>query len=232
MPDKSAAVRHREVLADEAGQRIDNFLVRELKGVPKGHVYRLLRTGQVRVNRGRVKPHYRLQAGDSVRLPPVRTTPPTSAKPSRELTDRLEAAVIFEDRRLLAVNKPAGLAVHGGSGLSLGVIEALRQARPDAPYLELVHRLDRETSGCLLIAKRRSELRALHALLREGGMEKHYLALVAGRWEQGEREVSMHLRKNEVRSGERMVTVDESGKASTSRFRPVAFYADATLLEV
>ncbi|MGD8574436.1 MAG: S4 domain-containing protein, partial [Gammaproteobacteria bacterium] len=136
MPDKSAAVRHREVLADEAGQRIDNFLVRELKGVPKGHVYRLLRTGQVRVNRGRVKPHYRLQAGDSVRLPPVRTTPPTSAKPSRELTDRLEAAVIFEDRRLLAVNKPAGLAVHGGSGLSLGVIEALRQARPDAPYLE------------------------------------------------------------------------------------------------
>jgi len=221
-----------QISDDAAGQRLDNFLLARLKGVPKSHVYRLLRKGEVRVNKGRAKPDYRLEAGDVVRLPPVRrpeagTTPPRG----RSAGVRLETQILHEDDRLIVLDKPSGIAVHGGSGLSHGVIEAMRAARPDAPYLELVHRLDRETSGCLLIAKRRSMLRTLHDLLREGRVEKRYLALVKGRWELGQVRLEDRLRKS-IRGGERVVTVDEGGKTAASIFRPVEIGSAASLLEV
>jgi 23S rRNA pseudouridine955/2504/2580 synthase len=226
------AVEYVRVSEDEAGQRLDNFLLARLKGVPKSHVYRLLRKGEVRVNKGRAKPDYRVEPGDEVRLPPVRRPEPGETPPrGRNAGLRLESCIIHEDERLIVLDKPTGIAVHGGSGLSHGVIEALRSARPDAPYLELVHRLDRETSGCLLIAKRRSTLRALHELLREGRVEKRYLALVKGRWELGEVRLEDRLRKT-VRGGERVVTVDETGKTAASIFRPVEIGSAASLLEV
>jgi 23S rRNA pseudouridine955/2504/2580 synthase len=184
------------------------------------------------VNKGRARPEYRLAAGDRVRIPPVRLDPAAPTPPAgRAAGQRLESSVLHEDERLLVLDKPSGIAVHGGSGLSHGVIEALRAARPEAPYLELVHRLDRETSGCLLVAKRRSLLRVLHALLREGRMEKRYLALVRGRWELGEVELSDRLLKT-TRGGERMVTVHEEGKAAASVVRPVEIGAAASLVEV
>jgi 23S rRNA pseudouridine955/2504/2580 synthase len=221
-----------QISEDAAGQRLDNFLLARLKGVPKSHIYRLLRKGEVRVNKGRAKPEYRLEAGDVVRLPPVRRPEPGSTPArGRSAGVRLESRIIHEDDRLIVLDKPSGIAVHGGSGLSHGVIEALRAARPEAPYLELVHRLDRETSGCLLIAKRRSMLRALHELLREGRVEKRYLALVKGRWELGQVRLEDRLRKS-IRGGERMVTVDESGKTAASIFRPVEIGSAASLLEV
>jgi 23S rRNA pseudouridine955/2504/2580 synthase len=226
------AVEYVRVSEDEAGQRLDNFLLARLKGVPKSHVYRLLRKGEVRVNKGRAKPDYRVEPGDEVRLPPVRRPEPGETPPrGRNAGLRLESCIIHEDERLIVLDKPTGIAVHGGSGLSHGVIEALRSARPDAPYLELVHRLDRETSGCLLIAKRRSTLRALHELLREGRVEKRYLALVKGRWELGEVRLEDRLRKT-VRGGERVVTIDETGKTAASIFRPVEIGSAASLLEV
>lgn len=232
MKSQPEKARYVSAEAEDADQRIDNFLLRHLKGVPKSHVYRLLRTGQVRVNKGRIKPGYRLMAGDSVRLPPVRVgETPVRAGPSRRLLDELDAAILYEGSHLLALNKPAGLAVHGGSGLDFGVIEALRALRPEAPMLELIHRLDRETSGCLLIAKRRSMLRAVHAMLREGRVEKRYLTLVAGRWRRT-KEIRLGLEKNRLRGGERMVSVSEGGKESVSRFKPLAWYPGATLVEV
>jgi 23S rRNA pseudouridine955/2504/2580 synthase len=221
-----------QISEDAAGQRLDNFLLARLKGVPKSHVYRLLRKGEVRVNKGRAKPDYRLEPGDVVRLPPVRRPEPgTTPARGRAAGVELEARILHEDERLIVLDKPSGIAVHGGSGLSHGVIEALRAARPDAPYLELVHRLDRETSGCLLIAKRRSLLRTLHELLRTGRVEKRYLALVKGRWELGQVRLEDRLRKS-VRGGERIVTVDEGGKAAASLFRPVEIGSAASLLEV
>jgi 23S rRNA pseudouridine955/2504/2580 synthase len=221
-----------QISEDAAGQRLDNFLLARLKGVPKSHIYRLLRKGEVRVNKGRAKPEYRLEAGDVVRLPPVRRPEPGSTPArGRSAGVRLETRIIHEDDRLIVLDKPSGIAVHGGSGLSHGVIEAMRAARPEAPYLELVHRLDRETSGCLLIAKRRSMLRALHELLRQGRVEKRYLALVKGRWELGQVRLEDRLRKS-IRGGERMVTVDESGKSAASIFRPVEIGSAASLLEV
>jgi 23S rRNA pseudouridine955/2504/2580 synthase len=221
-----------QISDDAAGQRLDNFLLARLKGVPKSHVYRLLRKGEVRVNKGRAKPEYRLEAGDVVRLPPVRRPEPGTTPPrGRAAGVRLETQILHEDDRLIVLDKPSGIAVHGGSGLSHGVIEALRAARPDAPYLELVHRLDRETSGCLLIAKRRSMLRALHELLRAGRVEKRYLALVKGRWELGQVRLEDRLRKS-IRGGERVVTVDEGGKTAASIFRPVEIGSAASLLEV
>lgn len=221
-----------QISEDAAGQRLDNFLLTRLKGVPKSHVYRLLRKGEVRVNKGRAKPDYRLAAGDVVRLPPVRRPEPGTTPPrGRSAGLRLESQVLHEDDRLIVLDKPPGIAVHGGSGLSHGVIEAMRAARPDAPYLELVHRLDRETSGCLLVAKRRSVLRSLHALLREGRIEKRYLALVKGRWDLGEVRLDDRLRKS-IRGGERVVTVDAGGKLAASIFRPVEIGSAASLLEV
>jgi 23S rRNA pseudouridine955/2504/2580 synthase len=226
------SVRILEVGSEDAGQRIDNFLLRQLKGAPRSLIYRILRRGEVRVNKGRIKPEYRVRTGDQVRVPPVRLGEPAPGPDGSGAASRLAGRIIYEDDRLLVIDKPAGMAVHGGSGLSYGVIEALRASRPEAKFLELVHRLDRETSGCLLIAKRRSELRMLHDLLRTGAVDKHYLALVRGRWPLGDKRIEAPLLKNQLRSGERIVTVDAEGKAADSRFRPVELHAEASLMEV
>jgi 23S rRNA pseudouridine955/2504/2580 synthase len=203
---------------DAEGQRIDNFLVRTLKGVPKSHIYRILRSGEVRVNKGRVGPDARLAVGDVVRVPPVRTAAPERpAKPA--VARRFGPAILYEDDALIAVDKPAGLAVHGGSGIALGMIEQLRAARPDARFLELVHRLDRDTSGVLLVAKKRSALTALHAQLREGTVDKRYVALVRGPWRDAKRTVDVALHKFSTRDGERRVRVEEAGRESTTIFR-------------
>ncbi len=228
----SPKVRQVVVEAGYAGQRIDNFLLSLLKGVPRSYVYRILRRGEVRLNKGRVAASQRLQEGDVIRVPPVRVaereTPPD---PGTRVLARLDQAILYEDKRLLVLNKPSGIAVHGGSGVQHGVIEALRVLRPEERQLELVHRLDRDTSGCLLIAKRRSALRTLHELLRGDGVEKRYLALVAGRWEQERETVKAPLLKNTLKSGERMVRVDREGKPATTRFRVLERFTDATLLE-
>jgi 23S rRNA pseudouridine955/2504/2580 synthase len=219
----------------DAGQRIDNFLMRQWRDLPKSRVYRLLRKGEVRVNGKRAKPELRLAAGDLVRLPPIRIEVDAGVPrpPSKSLQSTVLGAVIFEDRDLLVVNKPAGIAVHGGSGLSHGVIEALRTARPELTELELVHRLDRETSGCLLIAKRRATLRQLHALFREREMDKRYLALVCGRWALGQKRLDMPLKTNQKQGGERVVRVHPDGQASESTFKPVDHFGTlATLMEV
>jgi 23S rRNA pseudouridine955/2504/2580 synthase len=234
-PTTSAPTKARIVEVDEerAGQRIDNFLLASLKGVPKSRVYRMLRKGEVRVNKGRIKAHYRLKSGDAVRIPPVRMAEPEAlVSPGARVLKRIESSIIAEEKGFLLLNKPTGIAVHGGSGLKYGVIEALRMLRPDAPYLELVHRLDRDTSGCLLIAKRRSVLREMHRLLREKGMDKRYLALVKGQWQGGERRVDAPLLKYTVKSGERLVRVSDEGKPAVSIFRPVTIFADASLVEV
>ena len=222
-----------EIGPDLAGQRVDNYLLGRLKGAPRSLIYRILRRGEVRVNKGRIRPDYRLRAGDMLRIPPVRLEPrQTPARPADAVLRQLAAAILYEDERVLVLNKPSGLAVHGGSGLRYGVIEGLRALRPEARYLELVHRLDRETSGCLLIARRRSALRILHELLRENRIDKRYLALVRGRWQGGQRVVEAPLRKNVLRSGERIVRVDPTGKPSRSVFRPLAVAELASLVEV
>lgn len=226
------AVQWMDISAEQAGQRIDNFLLRILKGVPKSRIYRLLRKGEVRVNRSRTRPEYRLQYGDQVRIPPVRTSATRESQPGDQALARLGDAILYEDDRLLVLNKPAGMAVHGGSGLSFGVIEALRAMRPDAPFLELVHRLDRDTSGCLLIAKRRSELRTLHELLRRGAVQKRYLLLVLGDWSEGRTDIDMPLSKNLQQGGERVVRVDPlQGKEARTLFRFLEKYPGASLME-
>lgn len=218
--------------AEFAGQRLDNFLVTALKGAPKSLIYRIIRKGEVRINKGRTKPEYKLQAGDVVRVPPLRLSEDKVAPlASGGLVEHLEAAILFEDDYLMVVNKPTGLAVHGGSGVSLGLIEAVRQMRPDAKRLELVHRLDRETSGAIMIAKRRSALLALNeALAAKQGVEKKYLALVYGSWSKGDREISAPLLKNQLQSGERIVRVNAEGKKSLTRFRIVESFQDYTLV--
>jgi 23S rRNA pseudouridine955/2504/2580 synthase len=223
----------RTVTADEAGQRIDNFLMRHFKTVPRSRVYRLLRKGEVRINRKRVEAEYRIQAGDEVRLPPVRIDAGGEARqPSSSLLELIERAVIFQDKHLLVIDKPAGVAVHGGSGMSFGIIEALRASRP-RETLELVHRLDRDTSGCLLVARDRSTLTALHALIRNGGMHKAYLALVAGSWQLGTKRIDAPLATDNRQHGERHVRVAAAGKESVSVFKPVQFFGSlATLMQV
>ena len=218
---------------EQAGQRLDNFLLGRLKGVPKTHVYRVLRKGEVRVNKGRAKPEYRLRAGDVVRIPPVRTAERNERTPGRHLMARLQGRIVFEDERLLVVNKPAGMAVHGGSGVSSGVIETLRCMRPEARFLELVHRLDRDTSGLLMIAKHRAELRRLHQDLREGSVRKTYQALLQGVLPKAGRVLDVPLQKNFLRSGERVVRVHKDGKPARSRFRLLkAFSGRACLAQV
>lgn len=231
--ETAAQVQIIEVSDGYSGQRIDNFLLTRLKGTPKSLVYRILRKGEVRVNKGRVKPEYRLNTGDLVRIPPLRLPdrpgpPPVAAN----LLKQLEAAIVYEDSALLVINKPAGLAVHGGSGLSFGLIEALRQLRPLCQELELVHRLDRDTSGLLMLAKKRSMLRKLHAALREDTVDKGYMALVAGHWPASRKQVNAHLLRSNLRSGERMVEVNPAGKESLTRFKVLQrFGHDATLIE-
>jgi 23S rRNA pseudouridine955/2504/2580 synthase len=215
-----------EVDAGSDGQRVDNFLLRVCKGVPRSHIYRVLRTGEVRVNSRRVGATYRLQLGDRVRIPPIRVDPaaPRRAPPG-------ELPIVFEDEGLLVVDKPAGIAVHGGSGISFGVIERLRSARPTAPFLELAHRLDRETSGLLILAKRRPSLVALHAALRDGRIRKRYLVLVKGKWRDEKRSVNLPLKKSVTRSGERRVSVDRAGRESVTVFRRVRDLPGYTLLQ-
>lgn len=225
------AVQWVEISAEQAGQRIDNFLLRFLKGVPKSRIYRILRKGEVRVNRSRTKPDYKLKTGDEIRVPPVRRAASVKTIPGTGALEQLSHATLYEDDRLLVINKPTGMAVHGGSGLSYGVIEAMRSLRPNARYLELVHRLDRETSGCLMIAKRRSELRFLHGLFRHGGVTKRYLLLVAGEWEIAGGVIDAPLRKNQIQGGERIVRVDEQGKDARTRFRLLESYGEASLVE-
>lgn len=230
-PNFSAPTQIR-VDAAHQGQRIDNFLLTLLKGVPRSYVYRILRRGEVRVNKGRIKAAYRLQEGDLVRVPPVRVAEPAEQpRPHERVLKRLEEAVLYEDKYLLVLNKPAGIAVHGGSGLSYGVIEALRVLRPEEKQLELVHRLDRETSGCLLVAKRRSALRILHELLRSNQVDKCYLALLAGQWQRKRANVDAPLLKNTLQGGERVVRVDPEGKPALTRFRLLERLPDATLVE-
>lgn len=218
---------------DEAGQRIDNYLLNKLKGVPKSLIYRIVRKGEVRINKGRIKPEYKLQAGDILRIPPVRISEKEQPQISNKLNkvNQLENQIIFEDDYLLAINKPSGIAVHGGSGLIFGVIEALRALRPEARFLELVHRLDRDTSGILLIAKKRSVLRHLHEQLRIKTIQKGYLALVRGQWQSHCKVVQAPLLKNELSGGERIVRVSEQGKPSETRFSIEERYIAATLIK-
>jgi len=215
-----------EVGEESAAQRIDNFLLRRLKGVPKSHVYRVLRSGEVRVNSGRVRPEYRLQVGDRIRVPPIRIAPrPALARPS-------QFPIVFEDAALLVIDKPAGVAVHGGSGVSYGVIESLRAARPQAKVLELAHRLDRDTSGLLILAKKRSALVELHRLLREGEVKKVYVAVVKGVLDKTMLEIRAPLRKYVSAKGERRVSVGEGGREAMTRVKALKSGRDYSVLEV
>jgi len=215
---------------DLAGQRIDNFLMARLSGVPRSRVYRLLRRGEVRVNGGRVKAEYKLLAGDEVRVPPVSVDAPGPAAPEGPAAEMLENA-IFEDKRLLVINKPSGVAVHGGSGISHGVIELLRASRPDLKQLSLVHRLDRETSGCLVLAKRKSALRELHELFRQRLVEKNYMALAIGDWQHGDFMVDAPLLVQHRKNGERYVIVSEEGVRAKTRIRLSRTFGTYSLLQ-
>lgn len=228
-------VQHFEVSEDEAGQRLDNYVHKHLGEVPRSKVYRVIRKGEVRVNGHRAGPDTRLQAHDKIRIPPVRIRPPEEiGRPSADLQETILKAIVYEDARLLVIDKPSGIAVHGGSGVSFGVIEALRAARPDE-HLELAHRLDRDTSGCLIVARNTATLRVVHALLREENttFEKRYLTLLKGPWDLGKKRIDAPLRTDTRVGGERTVRVDASGKPSLSEFRPVQFFGRrATLMEV
>jgi len=236
MTTVSGGVKQVRVPEDRDGQRLDNFLLGQLKGAPRSIIYKIVRSGQVRINGKRAKPDSRLAAGDEVRIPPVRLEEPGEFKaPPKAMLDRLAASIVYEDKLLLALNKPSGIAVHGGSGLSFGVIEAMRALRPDEP-MELVHRLDRDTSGVLIIAKKRSALLELQALLREGDDEeapnKKYLTLLVGKMPQGTMTVDAPLQKSVLQGGERMVRVDPNGKASLSHFKLLERRAGHSFCEV
>lgn len=224
-------VRKVTVDADLAGQRIDNFLRRELPGLPKGRIYRALRRGEVRVNGGRIRAEYRLCEGDEVRIPPATVRSPADPPANERRAVEVLERVIFEDKRLLVLNKPSGLAVHGGSGVAHGAIEVLRSARPDLADLSLVHRLDRETSGVLVMAKRRSALRALHELFREQHVEKNYIALLTGDWQHGDCDIVAPLEVRHRRNGERHVVVSDSGKFAETRMRLLEPYAHSSLVQ-
>ncbi|MCI0516246.1 MAG: RluA family pseudouridine synthase [Woeseiaceae bacterium] len=227
---RQTRVRKIRIDEEQAGQRIDNFLRRELPGLPRSRLYRILRRGEVRVNGGRVSAEYKLAAGDEVRVPPARVSIDRDAPPAgaaRALLDN----VIFEDRRMLVVNKPGGMAVHGGSGISFGAIEILRNARPELRDLSLAHRLDRETSGCLVLAKRRSALRNLHALFRDGLVEKNYLALAIGDWQLGEQLIDAPLLVQHRQGGERHVIVSGEGKPAQTRMRLSWSFGRLSLLQ-
>ena len=214
-----------------AGQRLDNFLLRYFKGIPKSKVYKMLRRGEVRVNGGRKKPSYRLIEGDEVRIPPVRTGEAAPNSFDKLSWKKIEASILFEDSDLIVLNKPSGMAVHGGSGISDGIIELLRKGRPGS-MLELVHRLDRDTSGCVMVAKKRSTLRAIHEQLRNpGGIDKIYHTLVVGDWPKTVKQVKAPLLRYTLMSGERMVKVDDEGKPSITRYRVLENFVGLSLLE-
>lgn len=224
----------RFVTIDEGreGQRLDNFLLAELGRPPKSVIYKMIRKGEVRINKGRCKPDNKLSIGDVVRIPPFEVE--LEDKPLHvgdQTLEKVKQAIIYENNEFMIINKPSGLAVHGGSGLKFGLIEALRQIFPDLKQMELVHRLDRDTSGCILVAKKRSALREFHRMLRDGEMDKRYWALVDGRWPTRKKVVSAPLKKNELRSGERVVRVAEDGKESTTEFDVLRRFAESTLIE-
>ena len=223
MSSQSDNYRPSEILnisADQAGQRIDNFLLTYLKGIPKTRIYKMLRKGEVRVNKGRIKPVYKLKSGDAVRLPPLFVEErPQQVNASLDKVKQLEERIIYESKRLIILNKPAGMAVHGGSGDSFGVIEALRSLRSDLHYLELVHRLDKLTSGCLMIAKKRSTLRYLHEQLRTRQLNKTYEAIVWGNWPKEDKQINEPLKTVRLKNGDRRAVVAEDGKASRTQFQ-------------
>lgn len=222
-----------EIGAENHQQRLDNFLFTALKGLPKSRVYKLLRSGQIRVNKGRKKPDYRLNSGDRVRIPPLTLEQKNPGQAPDSLLQQVQDALLEETPDFLVLNKPAGMPVHAGSGLRFGLIEALRQARPREPMLELVHRLDRDTSGLLLIARNRPTMLKLHELFSSHeAISKSYQALVCGRWEGGEQLIDQPLQKNSLQGGERMVQVDAQGKPARSRFTPLQYADRASLMEV
>ncbi|MGB0894527.1 MAG: 23S rRNA pseudouridine(955/2504/2580) synthase RluC [Parashewanella sp.] len=236
MSTKNLAVKVQlvEIDEDHESQRIDNYLVTKLKGVPKSMIYRIVRKGEVRVNKKRIKPDYKLQLGDIVRIPPVKVSEKSAdsvPSPKLDRVSQLEDRIVYEDKFLIALNKPSGIAVHGGSGVNYGVIEALRSLRPQQKFLELVHRLDKETSGILLIAKKRSALKHLHDQLRYKKMQKDYLALVRGEWQKNIKIVQAPLLKITLKSGERIVRVNAEGKPSQTRYKIVQKYQGATLVQ-
>lgn len=226
---RQSGVRKVRVDGEMAGQRLDNFLRRELPGLPRSRLYRILRRGEVRVNGGRVRADYRLADGDEVRIPPARLSSGPGMAPAGQVAN-IEKCIIFEDKRLLVIDKPSGVAVHGGSGISHGVIELLREARPDLRDLSLAHRLDRATSGCLVLAKRRSALRELHEKFREGRVEKNYLALAVGDWQFGDHLVDAPLYTQHRQNGERHVVVSVSGKPAQTKIRLSRTYGKYSLL--
>ena len=232
MIEDSKKVQFIRVLEPQQGQRIDNFLIRHLKGVPRSRIYRLVRRGEVRINKKRCKPGQKLEAGDEVRIPPFSGV--TAAPPKKlglGMRQLLEKSVLFENDEVLVINKPAGLAVHGGSNIRLGLIEALRQINPQWPELELAHRLDRDTSGCILISKNTIFLRYIHRKFKEKSINKQYLALVHGKWPKGLLEVQAPLLKHGASSNEHLVYIDDSGKSSLTRFRVIRRHQDSTLVE-
>ena len=227
------SVTHLVIGEEEQGQRLDNFLIRVCKGVPKSHLYRILRSGEVRVNSGRVAATYRLCVGDKLRIPPIRTAERPQNEVDEAAKQRVDLPIIYEDEAMLVIDKPEGIAVHGGSGVSFGVIEALRRQRPQAKFLELAHRLDRETSGILLVGKKRLALTALHDMFREhgAGADKRYLVLVKGRWMNTTQHVKLPLHKYLTEGGERRVSVNPDGKAAHTVFRLLARWPEMSLLE-
>ncbi|MDH5518607.1 MAG: RluA family pseudouridine synthase [Gammaproteobacteria bacterium] len=222
-----------EINADNDGQRIDNYLMSKLKGVPKSRIYKILRSGEVRVNKGRIKPSHRLVSGDMVRIPPVRITESKHHTIPERLINELNHAVLFENDDLIILNKPAGLAVHGGSNIDYGVIDILRADRFADRFIELAHRLDRQTSGCLVLAKSREALTQLHALFNSSqALTKQYLTLTKGQWPDDVQRIDAPLSKNEIKAGERMVTVNPGGKAALSLFKQTEQFTDSSLVEV
>lgn len=233
IPNKSHSESSSITIAEDyAGQRIDNFLFKKLRNVPKSRIYKMLRKGEVRVNKKRIHQDYKIQANDIVRIPPFWSESTGAAKtPSATLTKLLLDSIAYEDQGLIIINKPAKVAAHGGSGINFGAIETMRHARPDLKDLELVHRLDRDTSGCLMLAKKHSTLRAIHGLIREGLVKKTYLALLCGQLLK-EQEVNAPIMKNQLQSGERVVKVSLNGKKALTVFKPLKIYKNATLVEI
>ncbi len=230
--DDKPKVQWCEISSENCDQRLDNFLITKLKGVPKTRIYRIIRKGEVRVNKGRIDNKYRLKTGDIVRIPPVRVAARDMEIDLQPTLKRyLEQDIIYEDDVLIVLNKPSGFAVHGGTGISSGVIEGLRLLRPDDRFLELAHRLDKDTSGCLLVAKKRSTLRVLHDHFRGDGVKKTYLALLVGQWDRKKQQINAPLLKNTGKGGERVVKVSQAGKQAETHFRRLQQYKNLTLVE-
>ncbi len=226
-------VRYIEITSSHDGQRVDNFLFTQLKGVPRSMVYRVLRKGEVRLNGKRIQPSQRLKAGDNIRIPPVRIREQREqpSQPLPAFITNLQNAIIYEDQNVLVIDKPAGFAVHGGSGIDFGVIEVLRIIRPEEKFLELAHRLDRGTSGCLVLAKTIDALRLIQDALKTRQVEKRYLALVRGYWDCGSRDVDIPLQRSVIRGGEHLVTAMGTGKPALTKLRPVSLFREASLIE-